>query len=81
MSPAPDEPTTPAEFRAELIRWAARDQGTDTRDELLRLRDLVDQARRAGVDLTPILAEVAELSSTEDRYGMGSTRDILRRHI
>ncbi|SNS88328.1 hypothetical protein SAMN05421812_102203 [Asanoa hainanensis] len=77
MSPAPADPA--AEFRAELIRWAARDQGNDTRDELLRLRDLVEQARTAGVDLAPIVAEVAELSSTEDRYGMGSTRDLLLR--
>ncbi|WP_405825617.1 hypothetical protein OG241_49085 [Streptomyces sp. NBC_01390] len=72
----PFEPT-PEGFRQSLLHMSAVDQGSDTRDELLALRDLCADARTAGVDLGPILREVAELSSREDKYGMGSMRDIL----
>ena len=74
----PFEPT-PEGFRLRLLHMSAVDQGHDTRDELLALRDLCAQAREAGIDLGPLLREAAELSSREDRYGMGSMRDILLR--
>jgi hypothetical protein len=73
----PVEPT-PEGFRQRLLHMSAVDQGSDMRDELLSLRDLCADARTAGIDLGPILREVAELSSREDKYGMGSMRDILR---
>jgi hypothetical protein len=66
-----------AEFRARLILFSARDQGTDTRDEILTLWHLRDHARADGVDVEPILMEVATMSSTVDRYGMGSMRDVI----
>lgn len=72
----PVEPT-PEGFRQRLLHMSAVDQGNDTRDELLSLRDLCADARTAGIDIRPILAEVAELSSRKDKYGMGSMRDIL----
>lgn len=70
--------STPEGFRQDLLHMSAVDQGSDTRDELLSLRDLCADARAAGIDIRPILREVAELSSREDKYGMGSMRDILR---
>jgi hypothetical protein len=66
-----------AEFRARLIRLSARDQGADTRDEILALWHLCDRARADGVDVEPIVVEVAGMSSTVDRYGMGSMRDVI----
>lgn len=75
----PRRAETAAELRAHLIHLSARDQGADTRDELLALRAMCDDARKVGVDLAPILTEVAAMSSDEDRYGMGSTREILLR--
>jgi hypothetical protein len=63
--------------RSQLIHLSARDQGGDTRDEILALRDLCRRARQAGVDVDPILDEVAAMSSDEDRYGMGSTRRVI----
>jgi hypothetical protein len=68
---------TPESFRRELLLISARDHGHDTRDELVALHDLSRQAEEAGVDLSPLLLEIAALSSTEDRYGMGSIRRIL----
>ncbi|QFR02347.1 hypothetical protein F9278_03125 [Streptomyces phaeolivaceus] len=70
---------TPDGFRLRLPHLSAVDQGSDTRDELLALRDLCEDARRAGIDLGPLLREAAALSSRVDKYGMGSTRDILLR--
>jgi hypothetical protein len=49
----------------------------DTRDELLTLWDLCESAKNAGIDIAPILVEVAGVSSDVDRYGMGSIKEIL----
>lgn len=71
---------TAEEFRAHLIVLSARDQGADTRDEILAVQDLCDRARRYGIDVDPILEEVAAISSDVDRYGMGSMRGVLVRY-
>ncbi|MFJ3666604.1 hypothetical protein ACIPSE_09115 [Streptomyces sp. NPDC090106] len=69
--------TAPEDFRRELLWLSARDQACDVRDELLLLDDLCRRARDARIDLTPLLQEAAELSSDEDRFGMGSLRFLL----
>lgn len=69
-----------ADFRAHLIHMSARDQGADTRDEILALQDLCDRAQRAGIDVDRVLDEVAAMSSDVDRYGMGSMRDVFIRY-
>jgi hypothetical protein len=68
---------TTEEFRARLIHLSARDQGADTRDEILTLQDLCQRARLAGIAVDPILDEVAAMSSAIDRYGMGSMRSVI----
>jgi hypothetical protein len=75
----PREWDTAEEFRAHLILMSAHDQGADTRDEILRLGDLMDRASRAGIDVDPIMNEVAAMSSDVNRYGMGSMRGLLSR--
>ncbi len=71
--------STATAFRRELIHLSALDQGHDTRDMIVALDDLCRRARAHGVDIEPILRDVAEMSSTEDRMGMGSSREILLR--
>jgi hypothetical protein len=68
---------TAHEFRARLVHLSARDQGPDTRDEILALQDLCARAEQAGIDVDPILDEVAAMSSDVDRYGMGSMRSVI----
>lgn len=75
----PPQWRTAEEFRAHLIVMSAHDQGADTRDEIMALQDLCDQASRLGIDVDPILDEVAAMSSHVDRYGMGSMRSVLLR--
>ncbi|MFD4600298.1 hypothetical protein ACFWPQ_19995 [Streptomyces sp. NPDC058464] len=74
----PFEPT-PRGFRQRLLEISVEDQGRDTRDMMVDLHGLCGDAHDAGVDIRPLLLEVAELSSEADKYGMGSTRDILLR--
>lgn len=74
----PHRPTTEATFRQHLLLFSIDDQGKDSRDAILLLHDLCDEAVRAGVNIKPILGEVAMLSSDVDKYGMGSTRKLLR---
>lgn len=73
----PQDWETAKEFRARLICLSARDQGADTRDEILTLQDLCNRGRQAGIDVDPILDEVAAMSSDRDRYGMGSMRSVI----
>jgi hypothetical protein len=70
-------PNPEIDFRRHLILFSMRDQGEDSRDALLELQELCRQARAAGVNSAPILREVAQMSSDENRYGMGSTRSQL----
>ncbi|WP_344442847.1 hypothetical protein [Kitasatospora nipponensis] len=72
----PFEPT-PRGFRQRLLEMSVEDQGPDTRDMMVALNHLCGQAGDAGVNIRPLLREVAELSSDVDKYAMGSTRGIL----
>ena len=70
------EPTEEC-VRLHVLHLSARDQAADPRDEILTLNDLCAKAREAGIEIAPILREVAAISSEVDRYGMGSTRRLL----
>ena len=69
--------TTPEHFRSHLILFSIKDQGRDTRDAILNLKDLCELAKSNGVKIEPILKEIAEISSDENKYGMCSTRTLL----
>jgi len=73
----PFDPTTEEAFRRHLVLFSMKDQGSDSRDALLSLQYLCRQARSAGVNSTRVLKEVAELSSDMNKYGMGSTKQML----
>ena len=74
-------PETAEGFRMHLLHLSVSDQGSDPRDEILKLRYLCETARKNSVDIAPILREVAALSSDVDKYQMGSTRDFLLKEI
>ena len=69
--------TTAQGLRQHLILFSMQDQGQDSRDALLTLQEICREASAAGLDTAPVLLEVAELSSSINKYGMGSTRDML----
>ena len=73
----PLEPTTAQSFRQLLLLFSLNDQGRDSRDALLLLQDLCRGARAAGLKTESILRGVAELSSDINRFGMGSTKQML----
>ena len=77
----PYQPVTDKSFRAHLILFSMKDQERDTRDAIVTLHAICGKARSAGIRTDPIIAEIAELSSDMDKYGMGSTRTLLRRAI
>jgi hypothetical protein len=64
-------------FRQRLILFSVQDQGQDSRDALLAIQAICREAVDAGMDIVPSLREIAALSSTANKYGMGSTRDML----
>jgi len=77
----PCEATTEDNFHRHLVLFSMNDQGTDSRDALLLLQHLCRTASAAGINTAPLLSKVAELSSDRNKYGMGSTRDILLKFI
>ena len=72
-------PSTAAQFRRRLVVYSMHNLGTDTRDAILELQGFCCQARAAGIDVAPLLTEIAAISSDENRFGMGSTRGLLLR--
>lgn len=76
---APPSRTTAEGFRLHLLLISVIDHSEDFRDTLLYLRDVYNEALAAGVDMEPVLREVAELSSDESQTAMGSLKSILLR--
>jgi hypothetical protein len=66
-------------LRQHLILFSINDQGRDGRDALLTLQEICQDARNAGLEIAPVLREVAAMSSDENKYGMGSTSQMLLR--
>src|SRR5215470_1777386 len=64
-------------LRQHLILFSIKDQGRDSRDALLTLQEIVREADTARVDKAATLRAVAAMSSSTNRHGMGSTRDML----
>jgi hypothetical protein len=72
--------TSVAGLRQHLILFSMQDQGRDSCDALLTLQEICREASSAGVNISPVLREVADLSGSADKYGLGSTRDMLLKH-
>jgi hypothetical protein len=73
----PFAPVTEEYFRRHMVLFSMKDLGRDTRDAILWLKDLCQTATAAGVNTAPILRQIAELSSHQNRHGMGSARSLL----
>jgi hypothetical protein len=77
----PREWESVVEFRRWLVHVSAKDQGADPRDELMTIWWLCNRAREQGIDVEPVLREVADLSSDADLYGFGSMRTLIMRGL
>jgi hypothetical protein len=72
--------TTMDGLRQHLILFSIDDQGRDGRDAWLALQTICQDAKGVGLEIAPVLQEIAAMSSNEDKYGMGSTSQMLVRH-
>jgi hypothetical protein len=57
------------------------DQGSDPRDALMTIWWLCNRAREQGIEVEPVLREVADLSSDVDLYEFGSMRMLVMRGL
>ena len=64
-------------FRRNMILFAIEDQGKDTRDAIVALAHYRKRGEQLGFDVDSIFKEIAQLASDRDKYGWGSTRDLL----
>jgi hypothetical protein len=67
----------PRDLRRALVLVSLTDGGNDTRDAVMVMDDLIVWARGANITHEGIFAEIAGMSSPEDRFGMGSIRSLL----
>lgn len=68
---------SPDGFRKYLILFVIKDQGKDTRDAIVTLTHYRQDGEQRGIDVNEIFREAAGMASTKDKYGWGSTRDLL----
>ncbi len=73
------DPRTEDGFRHHIILYILDDQGRDTRDAILALDALRRTGEKAGLNVTRIFRELAEMASDRDKFGWGSTRHLLLR--
>jgi hypothetical protein len=78
---SPERPTTVKTLEQHLMLFSIKDQGRDSRDALVTLGEICQEATAAGVDLRPALEQAAALSSPSNPFGMGSTQQMLLRAI
>jgi hypothetical protein len=65
-------------FRQYLAIISMQDQTVDMRDQIVELTDLLEEAKKAKIDPSPYLEEIAALSSDADTQGMGSMQSLFR---
>lgn len=75
------ERDTPDGFRKYMILFVIEDQCKDTRDAILALAHAHTEAERQGIDVGSIFREMATISSANDKFGWGSTRDLFLKYI
>lgn len=67
---------TPNGFRKYMILIVIDDQGKDTSDAVLSLGHSYTRAEKQGVNVGSIFIEMAAISSTDDKFGWRSPRDL-----
>jgi len=65
-------------FRRNMILFVIADQGKDTRDAIVALGHYRDLGQKHGYDVDTIFEQLAYIASSHDKYGWGSTRDLLQ---
>ena len=72
---------TPDGFRKHMILFILHDQGKDTRDAILQLEAYHTDAKRQGIDVNSVFRDMADIASTNDKFGWGSTRDLFLKYL
>ena len=70
---------TPEGFRRNMILFVIEDQGKDTRDAILALQRYRELGQTHGYDVDAIFKQLARIANDHDKYGWGSTRDLLKK--
>jgi len=65
------------DLRRALVLVSLTDGGSDTRDAIMAMDDLIVWAKGDGIGYANIFREVAAMSSPKNRWGMGSIRSLM----
>ncbi len=74
-----DDLETREGFRRNMILFVIADQGKDTRDAIVALGHYHEIGQKHGYDVEAIFEGLASIANSHDKYGWGSTRDLLQR--
>lgn len=75
------DPSTYDGFRRAMILFVIKDQGKDTRDAILELSAYHAKAKNQGIDVGTIFKDMADIASTRDKFGWGTTRDLFLKYL
>ena len=65
-------------FRRNMILFVIEDQGKDTRDAIVALGKYREVGNKHGYDVDAIFEKLSAIASDHDKYGWGSTRELLK---
>ncbi len=68
-------------FRMSLTWFVIMDQGKDTRDAILELESYISKGKTLGYPVKALLQEISRMASEQDRYGWGSTQDLILKRV
>lgn len=66
------------DFRNRILWFIIKDQGRDSRDAILEFQGIMSIGQGLKLNITPILKAYLPYASKKDRYGMGSTYQLIR---
>jgi len=76
-----DVPAEEAGFENELLLLIIKNLGSDPRDRLLLLNDLIIVEQKKNLQYRETVQRLLPLADDRDKYGMGSTRDLLQKAL
>ncbi len=71
---------SPEGFRKKMILVVIEDQGKDSRDAMVALAHYRKDAEKRGINVDSIFKEMADIASTHDKHGWGTTRDLFLKY-
>lgn len=76
-----EQPTNIEDIENQMLWFIILDQGKDTRDAILALNEIISITKSLGFNVNTLLKKYVSLASIQDKFGWGSTQNLILRSI